>query len=57
MRPKTPADIARVDRYLQLMAWARRRYTYAGRLVLRTRNRTPSVYTRIENAAWNKYMA
>lgn len=45
-----------VDRYLEIVRWARRRYTVRGELVLQIGER-PSAYTRIEDAAAAKYLA
>ena len=44
------------DRYLKIVRWAERRYTINGRLVLRVGG-IPTVFTRIEMAAWQRYMA
>ena len=43
------------DRYLSIVEWARRRYTVNSVLILSTGN-TPSIYSRIEEAAFEKYM-
>jgi hypothetical protein len=41
-------------KYLRLMAWARKRYTKGNRLVTYIGGE-PSVYNRIERAAWARY--
>jgi hypothetical protein len=41
-------------KYLRLMAWARKRYTKNNRLVTYIGGE-PSVYNRIERAAWARY--
>lgn len=43
------------DRYLALVKWARERYTSAGLLTISTGG-APSAYSRIESAAWGRYM-
>ena len=43
------------DRYLAIVAWARRRYTVGGELVISTGG-VPSAYSRIEAAAWRLHM-
>lgn len=43
-------------RYLRICDWARRRYTYGGRLVQFVGGE-PAPFTQIERAAWRKYMA
>jgi hypothetical protein len=42
-------------RYLKICAWAYRRYTHHGRLVLIQGTRKMQ-YLRIEEAAWHKYV-
>ena len=44
------------DRYLRLVRWAARRYRENGLLALERGGR-PSAYTRIERAAWRRYVA
>ena len=46
------------DRYLQVVRWAERRYSVnAGRVLLVTHiGVNPTAYTRIERAAWNRYI-
>jgi hypothetical protein len=44
-----------VDRYLKISTWARNRYTVNG-LLTTYHGGVPTVYTLIEQAAWNKYM-
>ena len=44
------------NKYLAIVEWARNRYSSNGRLVISTGG-IPSVYSRIESAAFNKYMA
>ena len=57
-----PAEPDRMDwaasgrKYLRLCDWARKRYTHGGRLVTFNGN-DPAPFTRIERAAWRKYMA
>lgn len=43
------------ERYLKIVAWARKRYTRAGRLVISIGGE-PQAYKRIECAAWDRYM-
>jgi hypothetical protein len=43
-------------KYLRLCNWARNRYTDCGQLVTFNGNE-PAPFTRIERAAWRKYMA
>jgi hypothetical protein len=45
----------RVSRYMQIAQWAQRRYTHRGVLVLDT-GKVKSAYSRIEEAAWDRYM-
>lgn len=45
-----------VDRYLRIVHWARDRYTDSDGYLVKSVGRVPSVYTRIEAAAWNRYM-
>lgn len=45
----------RSNRYLRICMWARARYTKNGTLIVSTGN-VPSIYSRIENAAFEKYM-
>lgn len=53
----TDQDIEqRQDRYLRIVRWAQRRYTNGGYLVI-SRGEAPSIYTRIEQAAFRRYMA
>ena len=51
-----PMNSVSHDRYLDLIRWARARYTVNGLLVTHTFNRKPTLYSRIESAAWDKYM-
>lgn len=46
-----------LERYSKIVEWARKRYTRGGILVLAEAGGVPSVYSRIEAAAWNKYAA
>ncbi len=46
----------RRERYLRIVRWAERRYTRDGRLPT-FRASQPTAFTRIESAAWAKYMA
>ena len=43
-------------RYIRIMDWARERYTVGGILPLTVQGE-PAAYRRIENAAWDKYVA
>lgn len=43
------------NRYLKIVRWAERRYTRDGKLVVMEGNK-PSRFTRIEIAAWKKYV-
>ena len=45
-----------IDKYLKICDWAKARYTKNGSLILST-GFNPSPFTRIENAAWAKYLA
>ncbi len=45
----------RIDRYLAIVAWARKRYTKSGWLTIRIGERATR-YTRIECAAFAKYL-
>lgn len=45
-----------VDRYLAIVNWARARYTVGGVLMIADRGMVPSTYSRIERAAWDRYM-
>ena len=45
-----------VDKYLKVVEWARKRYTSHNLLVIRT-GEQDSVYTKIENLAWDRYLA
>jgi hypothetical protein len=45
-----------IDRYLAIVGWARKRYTRAGMLTISVGG-VPSAYSRIESAAWGRYMA
>ena len=45
-----------VDKYLKAVNWARKRYSREWRLVLSV-GATDSVYTRLEKALWNRYLA
>ena len=45
----------KIDRYLAIVAWARKRYTYAGWLTISIGKRL-SRYSRIEEAAFAKYV-
>ncbi len=46
----------RFDRYLNIVKWARDRYTIDGMLTLSIGGK-PCIYKRIETAAWHKYLA
>lgn len=45
----------RSTRYLKIVSWARARYTNCGTLIVSVGG-APSIYSRIENAAFQKYM-
>lgn len=45
----------RIDRYLAIRAWTRRRYTDNGIVVTRFGGR-PTAYTRIERLAFERYI-
>ena len=45
----------RFDRYLAIVAWAKRRYTRDGWLTIKIGGK-PTVYTRIEMAAARRYL-
>ena len=44
-----------VDRYLKIVSWAKNRYRKNQKLIT-WQNGTPSIYTKIENLAFNKYI-
>ncbi len=44
------------EKYLKLTTWARNRYSYEGNLIVSVGG-VPTKYTRIERAAWTRYMA
>lgn len=44
-----------VDRYLSIVQWARRRYSRGGLLTISVGG-APAPYSRIETAAWARYM-
>jgi len=46
---------AKINRYLAIELWARKRYAENGQIVL-YRGKTPSRYTRIEHAAARRYL-
>lgn len=46
----------KLHRYTQIMRWAWNRYAQGGQVVL-DRGGVPSPYSRIEKAAWKRYMA
>ena len=55
----------KIDRYTKVVQWAQQRYTdkktgvlvvSSGRLIDGKAGQVPSVYGRIEQAAWSKYM-
>jgi hypothetical protein len=45
-----------LDRYLKIVVWARKRYT-TNRMLEIHRGGILSIYSRIEEAAWQKYCA
>ena len=45
-----------VEKYLRIVKWARRRYTINGALTI-SMGGNPSIYARIERAAWNRHMS
>lgn len=58
LRPNETLEEAekRLDRYVDIVMWARARYTVGGLLEIQ-RGGEPSVYTRIERAAFKRYVA
>ena len=44
------------DRYLRVVYWARARYTDKTGLLIISSGGNPSRFTRIESAAWRKYI-
>lgn len=44
------------DRYLRVVYWARARYTDNTGLLVISRGGNPSMFSRIEAAAWRKYI-
>ncbi len=44
----------RIERYIHIITWARKRYTKGDYLEIEIRG-MPSPYTRIEKMAWDKY--
>ena len=55
MNNTTKQIMANQRRYLQIVDWAKRRYTENGRLVISVGD-VPSTFKLIEQAAWNRYM-
>ncbi len=47
--------IENADRYLKIVAWARRRYRRADGSILISIGGRPSIYSRIEAAAFRRY--
>ncbi len=45
----------RVNRYLAIVEWSRKRYTVNGLLTVSI-GHTLSIWSRIERSAWSKYM-
>lgn len=62
MRDRGPMTyLEAADRYLRIVAWARKRYRFRWRrpdqmVVYLYYGNVPAPYTRIEEAAWNRYM-
>lgn len=52
--PETQMTDANADRYLKIVAWARKRYTRDKRLVTHIMG-VPAACSRIEEAAWRRY--
>jgi len=48
-------EMTSLNRYISIVKWARQRYTSAGVLIISTGGK-PSTYSRIESAAFEKYM-
>lgn len=48
-------EIEAADRYLKIVAWARRRYARADGSILISIGRNLSIYSRIEAAAFRRY--
>jgi hypothetical protein len=46
----------RINRYLKIEAWARKRYTKNGMYYTHYRGMIPSEYTQIEYAAYRRYI-
>jgi hypothetical protein len=44
------------DKYLRVVYWARTRYTDKAGLLVISKGGSPSMFSRIESAAWNKYI-
>lgn len=51
---KATAQQKAIDKYQSIEAFARRRYTKNGVLIVDVAG-VPSIYSRIESAAWKKY--
>ena len=47
---------ASADRYLKIGVWLRKRYSVDGFITTHVRGNVPTKYTRIDLAAWNKYI-
>lgn len=62
MRDRGPMTyLEAADRYLRIVAWARKRYRFMWghpdqMVVYLYYGNVPAPYTRIEEAAWNRYM-
>jgi hypothetical protein len=54
---ETAMTVENADRYLKIVAWARRRYAdrVTGRILISTTRGGPSIYSRIETAAFRRY--
>jgi hypothetical protein len=50
-------DTSRVDKYLSLTDWARRRYVVNGKGLVVIERGKPTRYSEIERMAWTKYLA
>jgi hypothetical protein len=48
--------MANISKYQKIVAWAQLRYTSSKGLLIVSTGGKPSVYSRIENAAFNKYL-
>lgn len=56
MRYLSDERIQAMDVYLKITRWAKNRYSKNGEIILYHAGGRPSIYSRIEAAAWSKYI-